>query len=175
MLTPKIDQIYQEKDGYYVYLGEGRRYFFRNKQIAKEFLTKVGHFYKEKLFVLNEKYAEIYAMYRNYYMVWKKSLEKNTLTEKFRAYQEQFDLIFKMVGPNKDVFITRKIEYLYQELFIILEAINSKAHERGDTPFIYKVKAHKRVLEVEYESFYDLMQLIEQGANYEEIRELLIA
>ena len=175
MLTPKIDNIYKEESGYSVYLGDGKRYFFKNKKVAREFLTRVAHFYKEKLSLLNELYAEIYAMYRGYYMVWNKSLEKRMIAEKFKGYQEQFDLIFDMVGQNKEVFITRKIEYLYQELFIILEAIKSKAHDRGDPTIIYKIKSYRRVLDVEFDTFHDLMQLIEQGADYDIIYEALIA
>ena len=56
-----------------------------------------------------------------------------------------------------------------------MEEIKCKAHDRSDTYIIYKIKSYRRVLDVEFETFHDLMQLIEQGADYEIIYEVLIA
>jgi hypothetical protein len=158
MKKPKINQVLKDTKGYYVYCGEGLKFNFPSQREAKAFLSQLNRFLTTHLVLLNQRYVNLFSIYRSYFFIIHESQAYTFSPKKsFDIIDNCFDLaVNRSNSENGAVFTLQHIRVIYNSLQTITGQLLEIAYSRSDTPKIHELNAFKydiRLIEKAFEDF----------------------
>ena len=163
MLSTVKIRLDSESDRYSVYLDSEHKYVFNSKRKAEDYSRFIEHKLREALVFINDRYKEVYSLYRSYFFYVKDFKLRFKIENSLKNVEERLNyIILWNHGENKNCFYMKDIRDCLNVLGSVYTQIRKIAISRRDVAVKIDLEAKCHILQLYIQTFEDFRLQIEK-------------